>query len=117
MLDVPAPPAIPATPIAQVTPTAPVAAATLAVPVPPAAPIAMGAPMGPVVPVVPTGHHVENPVHPLCDRDRVIINSMVNFVRDIDDPYARAQAHAIVRSRLVIMVMIPRSCCILESER
>ena len=31
---------------------------------------------------------------------------MVNFIRDIDDPYAFAQAHAINRSLIVLMVMI-----------
>ncbi len=39
---------------------------------------------------------------------------MVNFVRDIDDPYSRAQAHAIVRSLLVIMVMIPEAAASLK---
>ncbi len=49
-----------------------------------------------VPPVASAGYHIENLFHPLCARDRVIINFMAHFIRDIHDPFASALAHALI---------------------
>ncbi len=60
------------------------------------------------------GDHGENPPYPLCARDRVIMNAMANFLRSIRVSFTRAQAHAMLRSILILMVIVPNTAVFLE---
>lgn len=52
----------------------------------------------------------------LIARDRVIMNSVVNFIRGIRDPFIRAQAHSMLRSLLVLMVKVPEAATFLQEN-
>ena len=86
----------------------------------PAVPAVPEMPVEQAVPDVGTvateSHHGENRMYPLSARDIVVANSMPNFVRNIGDPFTRAQAHAMLRSILILMVMVPFAAALLQVE-
>ena len=51
---------------------------------------------------------------PLCARDRFIISAMANFLWSIRDPCTRAQAHDVLRSILILIVIVRNAAAFLE---
>ena len=48
--------------------------------------------------------------------DRKIISCIVNYLKSISDPFARAQSHSILASCLRLMVKVPAAAKHLETE-
>ncbi len=106
-------PALLAEPTAPAELTAPTATAEQVLRVPPAVSRAPALPAEHTA--SPSPHH-KNPAYPLCAQDRMIINTMSDFLRNIHDPFSRAQAHSMLRSVLILMVMVPEAPAFLQTN-
>ncbi len=63
--------------------------------------------------VATASHHSENRMYLLRARDRVVVIAMANFLMSVGDPFTRAQAHAMLRSIPILMVMVPHAAAFL----
>ncbi len=65
---------------------------------------------------LPQGTLAEDAPFVLHIRDRVIINSMVNFLKGVRDPYIREHTFYLLRSTLLLMVEVPTAATYLREN-